>query len=84
MKATGKVVHLTGERKINPYCVLDYNLNMGVVDKADMIYSFVECTRKTTKWYKKIFFHLINTAVLNGHIVHRQLTSEIITEQVFF
>uniref|UniRef100_A0A8C7LTA0 PiggyBac transposable element-derived protein domain-containing protein n=1 Tax=Oncorhynchus mykiss TaxID=8022 RepID=A0A8C7LTA0_ONCMY len=63
MSATWKVDHLTGERKINPDCVLDYNLKMGAVDKADMINSFVECTRETTKWYKKIFFHLINTAL---------------------
>jgi hypothetical protein len=28
---------------------------MGAVDKADMMNSFVECTQKTTKWYKKIF-----------------------------
>uniref|UniRef100_A0A8C7H0A3 PiggyBac transposable element-derived protein 4-like n=1 Tax=Oncorhynchus kisutch TaxID=8019 RepID=A0A8C7H0A3_ONCKI len=74
MSATGKVDHLTGERKIKPDCVLDYNLKMGAVDKADMINSFVECTRKTNKWYKKIFFHLIDTAVLNDSIVHRQLT----------
>ena len=84
MSATGKVDHLTGERKIKPDCVLDYNLKMGAVDKADMINSFVECTRKTNKWYKKIFFHLIDTAVLNGSIVHRQLTGEMITEQGIF
>jgi hypothetical protein len=29
---------------------------MGAVDKADIINSFVECTQKTTKWYKKITF----------------------------
>uniref|UniRef100_A0A674BS31 PiggyBac transposable element-derived protein domain-containing protein n=1 Tax=Salmo trutta TaxID=8032 RepID=A0A674BS31_SALTR len=84
MLATGKVDHLTGERKIKPDCVLDYNLKMGAVDKADMINSFAECTRKTTKWYKKIFFHLIDTAVLKGSIVHRQLTGEMITEQGIF
>ncbi|XP_021462473.1 piggyBac transposable element-derived protein 4 [Oncorhynchus mykiss] len=83
MSATGKVDHLTGERLIKPDCVLDYNLKMGAVDKADMINSFVECTRKTTKWYKKIFFHLINTAVLNGSIVHRQLTGKVITYQKY-
>eukprot|EP00063_Salmo_salar_P068066 XP_014042901.1 PREDICTED: piggyBac transposable element-derived protein 4-like [Salmo salar] len=56
---------------------------MGAVDKADMINSFVECTRKTTKWYKKIFFQLIDTAVLNGSIVHRQLTGKVITYQKY-
>ncbi|XP_038857496.1 piggyBac transposable element-derived protein 4-like [Salvelinus namaycush] len=84
MSATGKVDHLTGVRKIKPDCVLDYNLKMGAVDKADMINSFVECTQKTTKWYKKIFSHLIdNGHALNGHIVHRQLTGKVITYQKY-
>jgi hypothetical protein len=57
---------------------------MGAVDKVDMMNSFVECTWKKTKWHKKIFFHLIDTAALNGHIVHLQLTGDMITDKVFF
>ncbi|XP_029554452.1 piggyBac transposable element-derived protein 4-like [Salmo trutta] len=38
---------------------------------------------ETTKWYKKIFFHLIDTAALNGHTVHRQLTGKVITYQKY-
>jgi hypothetical protein len=83
MSAIGKVDHLTGERNIKPDCVVDYNLKMGAVDKADMINIFVESTQKTTKWYKKIFFYLINAA-LNCHILHRQLTGEMINEQGIF
>eukprot|EP00063_Salmo_salar_P058241 XP_014033076.1 PREDICTED: piggyBac transposable element-derived protein 4-like [Salmo salar] len=83
MLATGKVDHLTGELKIKPDCVLHYNVKMGAVDKADMINSFVECTRKSTKWYKKIFFHLIDTVALNGYIVYRQLTGKVITYQKY-
>ena len=43
-----------------PKCVSDYNLNMGAVDKVDMQISFSECLRKTTKWYKKLFFHFLD------------------------
>ena len=39
--ATGKVDHLTGERKIKPDFVLDFSVKMGAVDKKDMINSFV-------------------------------------------
>ena len=84
MLATGKVDHLMGERKFKIDCVLNYNLKMGALNKADMINSFVECTKKTTKSYKNIFFHLIDTAAVNGHIVHRQLTGEMITKQGIF
>ena len=63
--------------------MLDYNFKMRAADKVDMINSFVECTQKTAKWYKKILFHLINAA-LNGHKVGGELTGEVITEQGIF
>lgn len=46
--------------------------NKKTVNRADMVKGFLEW--KTTKWYKKIFFYLLDTAVLNSHIVHRQLS----------
>ncbi len=73
MSATGKVNHVTNERKVKPHCVLEYNKKMGAVDRADMVKGFLESARKTRKWCKKIFFYLLDTAVLNSHIVHRQL-----------
>ncbi|RXN14776.1 piggyBac transposable element-derived 4-like protein [Labeo rohita] len=74
MAATGKIDHITGQPKMKPVCVLEYNKKMGAVDKADMMTGFLECTRKSTKWYKKVFFHLLDTVVLNSQIVYRQLT----------
>ncbi|XP_051530988.1 piggyBac transposable element-derived protein 4-like [Myxocyprinus asiaticus] len=68
---------------MKPLCVLEYNKKMGAVDKADMMKGFFDCTRKTTKWYKKVFFHLLDTAVLNSHIIHRQLTGKVITSLQF-
>ena len=82
MAQTERIDHATGEKKLKPSCVLDYNKKMGAVDKADMVNSFVECARKTTKWYKKVFFHLIDTAVLNGHIVYRRLSGERNTQYI--
>ena len=54
MSATEKVDQLMGERKINPDCVLDYNLRMGSVDKADMINRFVNSDNYQVV-YKYIF-----------------------------
>ncbi|KAJ8356415.1 hypothetical protein SKAU_G00192090 [Synaphobranchus kaupii] len=68
--------HFTGEPKVKPACVLDYNKKMGAVDRVNMITSFVDCARKSTKWYKKLFFHLLKTAVLNAYTVHRKLSEE--------
>ncbi|KAJ8375926.1 hypothetical protein SKAU_G00065060 [Synaphobranchus kaupii] len=74
MAQSGRLDHFTGEPKVKPACVLDYNKKMGAVDRADMITSFVDCARKSTKWYKKLFFHLLDTAVLNAYTVHRKLS----------
>ncbi|KAJ8334055.1 hypothetical protein SKAU_G00413740 [Synaphobranchus kaupii] len=60
MAQSGRLDHFTGEPKVKPACVLDYNKKMGAVDRADMITSFVDCARKSTKWYKKLFFHLLD------------------------
>ncbi|KAJ8368738.1 hypothetical protein SKAU_G00087660 [Synaphobranchus kaupii] len=43
MAPTGKINHLTGERKIKPECIAEYNKKMGAVEKDDMINSLVEC-----------------------------------------
>ena len=54
-----------------PECVVDYNQNMGAVDKTYMQISFVESVRKTVKWYKKVFFHLMDLSILNAHILFK-------------
>ncbi|XP_048012364.1 piggyBac transposable element-derived protein 4-like [Megalobrama amblycephala] len=83
MAATGKLDHITGQAKMKPVCVLEYNKKMGAVDKADMMTGFLECTRKSTKWYKKIFFHLLDMVLLNSHIVYWQITGKEITSLQF-
>ncbi|KAL1276403.1 hypothetical protein QQF64_036026 [Cirrhinus molitorella] len=83
MAATGKLSHITGQPKMKPVCVLEYNKKMGAVDKADMMTGFLECARKSTKWYKKVFFHLLDTVVLNSQRVCRQLTGKEITSMQF-
>ncbi len=74
MSATGKADHVTGERKVKPHCVLECNKKTGAVDRADMVKGFLECARKTRKWYKMIFFYLLDSVVLSSHIVRRQLS----------
>ncbi|KAL0879447.1 hypothetical protein ABMA27_003198 [Loxostege sticticalis] len=42
-----------------------YNKNMGIVYTNDMMLSSLRCIRKVTKWYKKLFFHIIDLHLLN-------------------
>ncbi|XP_042578774.1 piggyBac transposable element-derived protein 4-like [Cyprinus carpio] len=83
MSPSGKIYHTTGNEKIKPQCVLDYIKKMGGVDKVDMMDSFVGCTRKTLKWYKKLFFHFVDLAVHNAFIVYKVKNDSSLTYQKF-
>ena len=68
---SGKVNYFTKEPIMKPDCVVDYNKNMHLVDKADMQISSVECVRKTAKWHKKLFFHVLDIVMLNVYNMFR-------------
>jgi len=68
VKKTNKI-DKQGNYVLKPVCVIDYNANMGLVDKSDMQISFNTTSRKSIKWYKKFFFHLLDICVLNSGIV---------------
>ncbi|XP_050316027.1 piggyBac transposable element-derived protein 4-like [Anthonomus grandis grandis] len=76
MKDSGKVNRTTKEEIRKPVCVLNYIENMGAVDRSDMLLSSVECVRKTVKWYKKLFFHLLDLSLLNSHAVYKMVTGK--------
>lgn len=53
-----------------PSAILEYNQYMNPVDLADQHLSYHSLTvRKTIKWWKKLFWRLIDTAILNSSIV---------------
>lgn len=68
---TKKKDHRTGAIIEKPLAIIDYNANMGGVDKSDMQIHFIECARKTVKWYKKVFFHLVDMVLLNAFNMYR-------------
>lgn len=57
-----------------PAPIIDYNKHMGGVDLADQLIKYYHMERRTIKWYKKLFFHLLDMAVHNSCIVYRQDT----------
>ena len=44
--------------------IVEYNNNVGAVDKIDIQIIFVECVRKSLKWFKAFFLLLVNITVL--------------------
>lgn len=71
MKDIDKKDVVTKEIIKKPDCIIDYNNKMGAVDKVDMQTSFVEISRKSIKWYKKLFFHLMDISLYNAFVAYQ-------------
>lgn len=67
-----------GER-INVTCPLaisEYNLHMNCVDKFDQRKAAYEISRKSRKWWHRIFFYFVDAAVVNAFAIHNCLPVE--------
>lgn len=63
-------------------CINDYNINMRLVDK-DQVVASAECARKTMRWYRKFFFHLLDLVLYDAHIIYKELTASRETREEF-
>ena len=54
---------------IKPTIVADYNRHMGYVERADRMANSYTASRRTWKWTKKLFFHLLDLAILNSYFL---------------
>ena len=59
-----------GGKAIKPQIMMDYNNHMGYVDKGDKMANSYSISRRTFKWTKKLFFHLLDLTILNSYILH--------------
>lgn len=59
-----------GEPVVKPLCVLDYNANMGGVDRADQLSKYYSFARKTNKWWVKLLFYIVNLVVTNSYVLY--------------
>jgi len=66
----GKLSRQTGQSVCKPAAVLDYNKHMGSVDKSDQMVLVNSSVRKTLKWTKKLFFHMLDLSVTNAYILY--------------
>jgi len=73
---TGKRDYKTGKYRVKPTCIVNYNKNMGGVDQIDKTLSLTETIRKTIKWYKKLFFHVLDIALVNAHALYNRNNPE--------
>ena len=59
-----------GEKAVKPQIVMDCNHHMHYVDKGDRMANSYSINLSTFKWMKKLFFHLLDLAILNSYILH--------------
>lgn len=55
-----------------PVAMEFYNKYMGGVDHADQMITLYELDRKSQKWWRKVFFRLLMTAVHNAYIIYNE------------
>ncbi|CAK1580896.1 unnamed protein product [Parnassius mnemosyne] len=70
-----KMINITnrrGQLKRKPAEVVTYNEFMSGIDRADQMVSYYSSPRKCLRWYKKVFFHLLDLAVWNSYFLYRK------------
>ena len=62
-----------GEPRLKPEAVVDYNVGKKGVDVSDQLATYYATPRKCKKWYLNLFFHLVDTVVVNAFVIQRLL-----------
>ncbi|UYV70445.1 PGBD5 [Cordylochernes scorpioides] len=62
----------TREELFKPDAVIDYNKGKVGVDRSNQMMAYYSFSRKTLKWWKKIFFHLFSLCFVNGNIIYNK------------
>ena len=69
-----------------PTAIIDYNNYMGGVDLADQMLSYYSMTsRRMLKWWKKVFWRMVDLCIVNSWIIFRTNTpdSDIKSQRLF-
>lgn len=71
--ATEQVVKVDhqGVERVKPTAVQEYTQYMQGVDMNDQLLSYYACSRRTVKWWKKMFFHCLDMLVTNAYILYK-------------
>ena len=53
-----------------PIMIHSYNQHMGGVDKSDQLILYYGFPHRSIKWWKRVFFHLLDLSVVNASILY--------------
>lgn len=66
-----------GTEKSKPAMIVDYNKGKAFIDLSDQMSSYSPCLRRTLKWYKRLFFHLVTaTTVVNALHLYNKINNK--------
>lgn len=54
-----------------PHVILDYIKHTAGVDRSDYFISSYQFMRRTKKWYRKIFFWLLEVGIVNAYLLYK-------------
>lgn len=74
--ATRKLKDGTQKEFDCPEAIIFYNNYMAGVDKSDQYSTYYEVDRKSTKWWKRVFYRLLNVAVSNAWIIYKKFQTK--------
>jgi hypothetical protein len=83
MIQSGKIDRSTNTEIMKLIYIMEYSKNMGAVDRSDMMITSLQCVRKSMKWYRKFFFHLLDITLLNSHAVYNAKLEKILLWLIF-
>lgn len=66
-----------------PEPVYQYNRYMGGVDCSDQLIKYYNVLRQTKKYWKTLFLHSIDIAVVNAYLLHRELVEKPMSQYEF-
>ena len=82
MLSTGTAVGMmnvttgAGVVKRKPVCIIAYNKYMGGVDISDRKIYHVSAERPSKRYWKKVFFNMLDMAVLNSYALYKANTDD--------
>ena len=77
-KVTRKVGSSSVRQEIfRPLIIEKYNKFMGGVDKSDQFLAYHNVLRKTVRYWKTLFYHLVDIAIVNAFVIYNIKATEI-------
>ncbi|XP_050298584.1 piggyBac transposable element-derived protein 4-like [Anthonomus grandis grandis] len=73
-----------GKEVIKPKVIVNYNQGKAFIDLSDQMSAYAPCLRRTSKWYKRLVFHLITaTTIVNAlHLYKKKISITTFKEEV--